>query len=481
MKRKTIILSAAFLGLQLLVSGCAKDNVMDIGTEAGEITENIEKESMKEESEERDAYSGTVEDTDNLADEDISGGEQPVGFVLTDCEVSVGQNGYYIVESVDTSLYGLVDANGTSILPMEYDDINFSELENANAVIVYAEGKYGLYDCQGREILPVTYDKIDEGGGERYLVEKDGKQSIIGLDGSLVADLQGTYEALYGNSFLSAIEMADDGCMYTELYDLDENKIQVSVSKDKKANLGKMESIIIDGTELLLVNGIYDMLSSDFYMLLNADGEEVCSVISDQETTAERSSLFSVNSDKILGMKSWSWGSAESSGTYYLYNISTQTRSEEEYSSIIDFGEGIYAQREDGVDLYGRDGNLIRTIEFEENDGIELSIYHSLIVVQYGDTYRVYNSEGKEVTEDRYLDFYSYQNHLLVQNLDGEYGMMNEQGEMVIPFGMIQENQDSDQMTYNGEIWEDGDTDFYDGHLYLLTETNSGMQCLYIL
>lgn len=147
MKRKTIILSAAFLGLQLLVSGCAKDNVMDIGTEAGEITENIEKESMKEESEERDAYSGTVEDTDNLADEDISGGEQPVGFVLTDCEVSVGQNGYYIVESVDTSLYGLVDANGTSILPMEYDDINFSELENANAVIVYAEGKYGLYDC----------------------------------------------------------------------------------------------------------------------------------------------------------------------------------------------------------------------------------------------------------------------------------------------------------------------------------------------
>mgnify|MGYP005760136647 FL=1 len=120
-------------------------------------------------------------------------------------------------------MYGILDSAGAEVMRVEYDTISFPESEKANAVIVELEGKYGIYSYDGEEILPTEYESIICNGrySERYLVQKDGTQSITDLDGRIVKRLSGMYDKLTGDCFLTMCRRGAES-LFEEVYNLNE-------------------------------------------------------------------------------------------------------------------------------------------------------------------------------------------------------------------------------------------------------------------
>ncbi len=67
---------------------------------------------------------------------------------------------------------------------------------------------------------------------------------------------------------------------------------------------------------------------------------------------------------------------------------------------------------------------------------------------QKGETYRIYNKDGDLLTDERYLSAELVGNFAIVQNLDGEYGILDESGKMRVPFGEIKDGN-----RYEGREW----------------------------
>lgn len=108
--------------------------------------------------------------------------------------------------------YGLIDAEGEVLVPLEYDEIDthsftsvrfmakknskWGVINDKNEIkvpliydeilkggnpgyIVAQNGKYGLIDWDGKEIIPYEYDRMDYDGSGVYSVEKDGEKYFI--------------------------------------------------------------------------------------------------------------------------------------------------------------------------------------------------------------------------------------------------------------------------------------------------------------
>ena len=69
---------------------------------------------------------------------------------------------------------------------------------------------------------------------------------------------------------------------------------------------------------------------------------------------------------------------------------------------------------------------------------------------QKGETYRIYNKDGELLTDERYLSAELVGDFVIVENLDGEYGILDASGEMRVPFGEIKDGD-----SYGGREWEE--------------------------
>jgi hypothetical protein len=87
-------------------------------------------------------------------------------------------------------------------------------------------------------------------------------------------------------------------------------------------------------------------------------------------------------------------------------------------------------------------------------------------VVQYGETWRVYDEDGNDLMGERFQDVRFIGEFLELKNMDGECGVIDEKGNVVIPFGDLYE-VDYDE-TYQGE--EIKAMSAVAGKLYVVTE-----------
>lgn len=153
-----------------------------------------------------------------------------------------------------------------------------------------------------------------------------------------------------------------------------------------------------------------------------------------------------------------------------------QERSEQKYSRIGSLGDGkIYGKKEGGIDIFDTDGNLINSFELTGYD--DFSKVGEMFVVQYGQTYRVYNENGEELTGERYLNYsnnYVGRAFIKVQNLSGQWGVLDKNGKQILPFGSV-----DDYSWYHGsEIIKDSTVD---DKWYILTEEVDGTLRLNII
>ena len=174
---------------------------------------------------------------ENYTDE--SDMQKPTGFDLEGCEFESEKQGFYIYKASSVDLYGMVDANGNVVLPAVYDEMEFLDIQDDVVVEVLIEGKWGVYDTNGNQVLLPEYEMI-KSGKSKYLVQKDGKQSLLDKDGNLIKELTNEYVRIEGDDFLIAQPQ-----MMNELYDMNENKIS-EYGIFYENNLDKCEYLIPD-------------------------------------------------------------------------------------------------------------------------------------------------------------------------------------------------------------------------------------------
>ena len=392
-----------------------------------------------------------------------TGSQGTAGFTLDGYDCDYGKQGYYIVKS-ESGLYGLVDADGNMVLPAEYDEMEFVNFEDQILVKLKAEGKWGVYDGTGKEILPMEYDEIQE-GNSRYLVTQDDRQSILESDGTLVKELSDTYTRLDGDDFLVLIDTSVDSAK-SNLYDINENLL---------ADFGNFTNH--NDKEL-----IYGLTSthSDYFEVIDKNGETIYEQENDKNISERGYAASFLSSDRYLQIQGGLLGPTFGDNEYYLYDMISQEKNETKYIRMYYFDKDIiFCGKEDGADIYDEDGN-VKSLTFESGySDMYVDSENALIAVNYGETCRIYDSEGNRVTEDRYLlcDFQG--EYAILENLDGEFGIMYKDGEMVLPFGTITSEDPGYDYEYNGEEIERFDT--VGDHLYIQTSPYEGSVSVYVI
>ena len=395
---------------------------------------------------------------ENYADE--SDAQKPTGFDLEGCEFESEKQGFYIYKASSVDLYGMVDANGNVVLPAVYDEMEFLDIQGDVVVKVLIEGKWGVYDTNGNQVLLPEYEMI-ESGKSKYLVQKDGKQSLLDKDGNLIKELTNEYVRIEGDDFLIAQPQ-----MMNELYDMNENKIS-EYGIFYENNLDKSDKELI-----------YTLTgeNSDSYRVIDSNGNTVFQQENNSGESKEGYSVAFVSSDRYLTLQKWILGSLEGKNEYYLYDMIEQKQSDIKYLYIREFNnDKICCEKENGLDIYDEDGN-VKSVELESGySDIKWELDNPIIAVKYGETYRLYNSEGQRITEDRYLSCDFRDKYVIIQNLNGEYGLMDESGEMKVPFG---------QIAGDGEFYLEEEIESISSvgdYLYILTDYFEGDIHLYII
>ena len=160
-----------------------------------------------------------------------------------------------------------------------------------------------------------------------------------------------------------------------------------------------------------------------------------------------------LNSSKICSLERIEFGFAAqnsnstSSNECYIYNLETQERSDTTYEDIGWVGcDEIYGRTSDRIDIFDLDGNLVNSFALTGYD--KCVCVGEIFVVQYGETYRIYNETGEEITGgDRYLDYSASSvdgKYIRIQDLSGQWGVLDKNGKEIIPFGY------TDEYSYNG-------------------------------
>ena len=446
MKKKYLkrILPIMLFGV-LLLSGCGKKV---------EKVESQEKGINKEEN---------IEQTTNEEESAAEKETKPTGFqgYIKDDRGISWKDGYFIIKS--RSFEGVVDSNGENILDPIYDVVIFPESESAKEIVVGAEGKYGLYNYKGEELLPIEYDGISTSNlRTKYLVEKDGKQSIVDAKGKVEKELKGTYNGMRSDALLYGGEdntnnsimtgelgriIAETSC--SSLYNLDEQ----CVCK------GGLKEI---GEEVICVYEQNDGVFSGVRFIHNT-GKELFAFENYFEERREKGLensmiVFPAINESYMEITFGS-GRAEYKSGEYLYDIAAKKMIECRYNQVSVRDDKVYGEVDGRIDIYGN-GSKKSSFEIGENE--EVQFIGDFIVVKYGTTYRIYNEDGEEIIPERFASSEWFQQDVIVvETLEGEYKWLDKNGEIKMPAGI----EDPDH--YNGK--EIDDIFECNGYLYIIT------------
>lgn len=310
----------------------------------------------------------------------------------TNYEIIECYMGYFIATTNDGRLYGVLDSKGNTVIDFIYDSLTFGSNEtNRRENVIYAsteDGK-GIIDFKGNIIIPMEYDEIQQyekfcdytfasKSNNIYLLSKNHESTIIDI--TAPGGLRG-FRALGNNYFVVVTGVVD-----RVIYNLKAEKIHSFENKPV----------------------LYDRVSekyvcfSEFYL----------------ENNKEYSITTIFDNDYNLCCKI---------NEIYLRGDLISYVSEE--TGIIELENGEKALIEYAT------GNI--TKDFDPN----IINDKTISVKSKSDTYRVYDSNGNDLFNERFYNAKEFNNeYVLLENLDGQEALINMYGEVMYDFGTISEN-----------------------------------------
>lgn len=318
----------------------------------------------------------------------------------------------------------------------DYDNVftlqNYDENHNLfyeeNTLKVQKDGKYGLINLDGTEILPCEYDSITtlKGVKNSLIVKKDSNVGLVRADGSIVvpveyaeveavtSDYANGYIVKNANSKYGVIK--SDGlvaleCKYDKIDNIvDNNKYIVKID-------GTWEVVAEDGTVYLenkvsnvadMNNGNVIVVENGKYGILNLAGEAV--------VPSEYESLVFMFDDKYIAKKD---------GKFGIINLGNETLVEFKYSEIN------YNKTTDYIKAKAENGNydyMTRDLTVKLNAGEETILSNGFISIKYGSDVKYYNYKLEEKSN---RDVFTA-NTLFIIKENGKYGFVNKDGKVIV-------------------------------------------------
>ena len=285
--------------------------------------------------------------------------------------------------------YGLINLDGSLILPCEYDSI--APIAGIrNSLIIKKEGKLGLANTNGKIVVPAEYAEVSaltNNYQNGYIVKNaENKFGIIGSDGSTV--LECTY---------AGIKHATDNNMYV----VNNGTWQV-ILKDGTAFLeGKVDNATeINGTNIVVNNG-------GKYGIYNIE--------TDLKIPFEYEFLTHAFDDKYIAKKQ---------GKYGVINLNNEVLVQFEYEGIK------YNKQTDYLKARISDGNyayISRNLEVKIKAGDETILNGGIKLVVNGEV-KYYDFKLDERSNK---DVYTA-NTLFIKKENGKYGFTDKNGKVVV-------------------------------------------------
>lgn len=124
----------------------------------------------------------------------------PVAYTKLDDFYDSGFSGFYKVSIGDSS--GIIDLEGEQVVPVIYD---FVYTQKQFFVGITKERKVGAYNKSGEEVLPTEYNRVYKSitrQSDAIILEKEGKQGILGDEGAIVLPVEHKKITYFHNSEL---------------------------------------------------------------------------------------------------------------------------------------------------------------------------------------------------------------------------------------------------------------------------------------
>ena len=257
--------------------------------------------------------------------------------------------------------YGVVNEEGKVIIPTNYAEIqNLGEEPSQGFIVKNAEGKYGIVDIANNQVLPMEYDGISKiHQGDYYVVTKGQKQILGKKDGTEI--LNGDYSEI-----LAILKNPENGVIY---------------KKDNKCG-------IMDLSGKNIINSTYDDLKEG-------------------------------KSGNIIAKKDNKYG---------IIDLQGNTKVDFKYNSIIYNEKG---------DLYIAEDENYNNEVLNSNYEVKLSGMvtdfndeKGYIEIKQDEGYKYYNFKFEEQKES---DIFT-SNSLFISKKDGKYGFVDKDGNIVIDY-----------------------------------------------
>lgn len=103
---------------------------------------------------------------------------------------------------------GIINLDGTIILPFEYKELLFM---NNGLICAKKDGKYGFIDKDGKVEIPFEYDYLYLNDNSKVYAEKNGKKGFIDQSGNVIIPIEYDYvQPLSDNRFIVGKNSTDD-------------------------------------------------------------------------------------------------------------------------------------------------------------------------------------------------------------------------------------------------------------------------------
>lgn len=307
----------------------------------------------------------------------------------------------------DEDMAGAINISGTIIVPFEYEDMSLFVGDNALAI---KGGKIGIINKSNKVIKDFVWDDIhmeDFTKGYKTFVFIDGDESgVVNFDG----------EILYGPVSDELYHIADDKVAF-----LADDGVSIGV-KDFDGNVlveAKYESVYTSGRGFIAE-------TYDYYVYLDASGKEVSSRF--YSITELNDTLSVYSTDDGYGLYDTAQLKELLPAIYSDITLITDSGSPEKEYLKIETTSDDWTYRTGIADLKGK-------ILLEPN-AYDLEFISPELVLYYDENYSygIYSMKTSKDSGVIYesVDYSDEDDYLVVENLDGEYGIINRTGTVIV-------------------------------------------------
>lgn len=329
----------------------------------------------------------------------------------------------------------IIDANGKEIIPM--DVFKFRTWENKDRLIYTKQGRDCVYDFNGNQIIPFS-EKIVFGSENRFFVKNDGVWKIYDLNGRKISDREFTEDLRFykGRTYLSKGEKSgevidNNGTTISTISSHNVDNINafpylitLDASTEKYGIIDEKEKVVADETyEQAFVGREYIYLTKDDKVSIFSKREGKLYDLDYHYVNPIFNGLFKTSQD-------------QKNPKTAVVRLNGEVVFPKEYDRVegltISGEKYLYLRKDDEEKILNKDLKNILNGEY----GIE-KIFPNTLILNKDNSYYTFTpktglyKELKQLKEVRESELYPA---LIGQNTDNFYGVMDENGNEIVPF-----------------------------------------------